>query len=98
MVFLIETKLMIKNASFLKQKLGFVNLFGVDYRGRNGGLILLWKAIVQVEIQSYSNRHINVMVKTSSNGQEWKFTSFYGNPEVTKRKESWALLRHLSYF
>jgi hypothetical protein len=27
---------------------------------------------------------------------EWKLTCFYGHPEVAKRRESWALLRHLS--
>jgi hypothetical protein len=26
----------------------------------------------------------------------WKFTGFYGHPEVHKRKESWDLLRHLA--
>jgi endonuclease/exonuclease/phosphatase family metal-dependent hydrolase len=26
----------------------------------------------------------------------WKFTGFYGNPEVTRRSESWSLLRFLS--
>lgn len=28
----------------------------------------------------------------------WRFTSFYGNLEVGKRHESWALLRHLETF
>lgn len=41
---------------------------------------------------------VNVVIKPGSDGREWKFTGIYGNPEVTKRKESWALLRHLSHF
>jgi hypothetical protein len=30
-------------------------------------------------------------------GPAWKLTGFYGHPETRKRKESWALLRHLSH-
>lgn len=30
------------------------------------------------------------------NGQCWKFTGIYGNPEAENRKESWSLLRYLS--
>jgi hypothetical protein len=29
-------------------------------------------------------------------GKEWKFTGFYGHPEVIHRPASWALLCHLS--
>jgi hypothetical protein len=28
----------------------------------------------------------------------WRFTGFYGQPDWTKRRESWALLRHLKDF
>ncbi|XP_059458257.1 uncharacterized protein LOC132187840 [Corylus avellana] len=38
------------------------------------------------------------MVKEVGDGPGWKFTGFYGHPEVAKRKESWALLRHLSSY
>jgi hypothetical protein len=32
------------------------------------------------------------MIKLDRDGLEWKFTGFYGHPEVAKRKEAWALL------
>jgi hypothetical protein len=51
-----------------------------------------------VEIQNYSRRHISASIKTSCLGRYWKFTRFYGQPEVAKRKDSWALLRHLGTF
>ena len=28
----------------------------------------------------------------------WKFTGFYGHPEVSRRREAWGLLRHFSSF
>jgi hypothetical protein len=30
--------------------------------------------------------------------RNWKFTGFYGNPNPSKRGESWDLLRHLKHF
>lgn len=65
--------------------------------GKSGGLCLLWKNGVNVTIQNYSRRHINAGVVSEVGGVEWKLTCFYGNPEVTKRKEAWALLRYLSH-
>jgi hypothetical protein len=51
-----------------------------------------------VEIQNYSRRHINAIIKMTGNGVGWKFIGFYGHPELAKRKEAWALLRCLSHF
>jgi hypothetical protein len=49
-----------------------------------------------LEIQNYSARHINALIKKHGNDLEWKFTGIYDNPEITKRNETWAPLRHLS--
>jgi hypothetical protein len=96
MVFIVETKLHHHRLDFLKSKLGMVNLFGVDSVGKSGGLCLLWRNDIDVTIQNYSRRHINAVVKSEGRGMEWKLTCFYGHPEVAKRRESWALLKHLS--
>jgi hypothetical protein len=37
---------------------------------------------------------INLVPKT----QSWKFTGFYGNPDASKRRESWSLLNYLKSF
>jgi len=66
----------------------------VDCRGKTGGLILLWKSPCVVDIQNYSCNHINAVIKTSCD--PWKFSGFYGYPEVAKRHYSWTLLRHLA--
>jgi hypothetical protein len=80
----------------LKFKLGYDCVFVVDCVGRSGGLALFWKEDFQVTIQNYSLRHINRVIFSEVFDCSWKFTGFYGHPEVHKRKESWNLLRHLA--
>ncbi|KAL5537584.1 hypothetical protein UlMin_044676 [Ulmus minor] len=58
--------------------------------GRKGGLILLWKSLVAVEIKSSSSGHIDAIV--SHDHWCWRFTGFYGNLVTEQRKFSWQLL------
>lgn len=87
-----ETKLSSKTCDMLRVTLGFQNCFAVDSKGRSGGLALLWKSDIEVEICSYNNYHIDALVMSSS---PYRITLFYGNPRMDKRKESWDLLRLL---
>jgi hypothetical protein len=59
-------------------------------------IALFWKIPFQVSIQNYSRRHINAIIFSDEHAINWTFTGFYGNPEVAKRRESWALLKHLA--
>jgi exonuclease III len=97
-LFLMETKSSKSKMEFLRVKLGFDGLFVVDPVGRSGGLCLLWKEKDEVEIQNYTRRHINAIIKHSDNTSPWRFTGFYGHPNPAKRHESWTLLRHLKHF
>ncbi|XP_075475208.1 uncharacterized protein LOC142505947 [Primulina tabacum] len=67
--------------------------FMVDCRGRSRGLAIFWQDSVKVCIKSYSNGHIDCIVHDSK--QDWRFTGFYGNPEVPMRHFSWELLHRL---
>jgi hypothetical protein len=42
--------------------------------------------IINIEIQNYNRRHINVIVSMGRDGVKWKFSGIYGNPE-TRQKE-----------
>jgi hypothetical protein len=97
-LFLMETKCHRNKMEFVRVKLGFECLFVVDSVGRSGGLALLWNDKELVEIQNYSRRHINAIVKGRDSVGSWKLTGFYGHPDWTKRHESWALLNHLRSF
>lgn len=82
----------------LRVKLGFDRMYEVDSVGRSGGLSLFWKEGTGMEIQKYSRRHINAIIKVSEMHKQWKFTGFYGNPDSSKRQESWELMKHLKQF
>jgi hypothetical protein len=98
MVFLMETKLCHNKLELIRCNLGFSGLFVVDCIGKRGGLALFWTEEVNVEIQNYSQHHINGVICTQPNSIPWKFTGFYGQPDVARRRETWSLLKILAQF
>ncbi|XP_073120817.1 uncharacterized protein [Henckelia pumila] len=81
-IFLCETKLRDFSCKRWKDVLGFFGLFVVNYEGRSGGLILLWKKILNVTINYFTAGNID---STMQHGEKiWRFTGFYetfgGNP------------------
>ena len=94
-MFLSETKLRKWSMERKKMSIGFANGLVIPSHGRSGGLALLWRKEVNVDVQSFSDRHIDAIV-TEDRGFKWRITGFYGNPEVHRRKESWDLLKVLS--
>jgi hypothetical protein len=62
-LFLMETKSSKVTMEFVCVKLGFEGLFVVDPVGHSGGLALLWKEKNEVEIQNYTRKHINAIIK-----------------------------------
>jgi hypothetical protein len=95
MVFLMETKLQKEKMELIRHKLGFSFMFVLDCIGRSGGLAPLWGDEILVEIQNFRHRHINRMIQSSCSNALWKFTSFYGHPNIAKRHEAWGLLKAL---
>ena len=63
--------------------------------GRRGGLAMLWKEEVDLNIQTYNQNHINALILTKQN-MSWRITGFYGKPEEHLRHETWDLLKYLS--
>ena len=100
LVFLMETKLRSKKMDLIRCKLGFNNLFVVDCVGKGGGLALFWKEDIIVDIQNFSPRHIHGIVTSTTplSTHKWKFTGFYGQPDVARRHEGWDILKHLANF
>jgi hypothetical protein len=76
-------------------KLGSLSMFMVDCVGKGGGLALLWGDDILVDIQNYSQRHVNGVITTPISDVQWKFMGFYGHLEVAKRQEAWDLLKEL---
>jgi hypothetical protein len=97
-LFLIETKRSKIKMEVIRGQLGYAGMFVVDSVGKSGGIALLWREVEELEIQNYSRRHINAIVKNMTTGVQRKLTGFYGHPEWNKRKESWDLLQHLQTY
>lgn len=93
LLFISETKLRDYQCKWWKTTLGFTGMFMVNCKGRSGGLMILWKKPQDITIQSYSQGHIDCQVQHSN--KQWRFTGFYGNPDPSKRNQSWELLRRL---
>ena len=80
----------------IRTKLGFVGCFVKDCEGHKDGLLLFWKEPIQVEVKSYSPRHINTIIQHDF--RSWRFTDFYGSPTVENIIFSWQLLKKLGLF
>ena len=94
-MFLIETWQDEGPLERLRCKLQFDNKFVANSQNKGGGLCLLWKSSINIQVNSFSPSHIDAVVDDNT-PNAWRFTRFYGAPETSKREESWALLRRLN--
>lgn len=62
-----------------------------------GGLAMLWKEDIRLEVFKFSNNQISTWV-TKSDGFRWLLTGFYGWLETKDRFKSWTLLSHISLY
>ncbi|KAL0442131.1 UNVERIFIED_CONTAM: hypothetical protein Sradi_0152000 [Sesamum radiatum] len=83
LVFLAETKCNSRHIDHIKCRLDLFG-FGVDSRGRSGGLALLWDKSVNVIIQSLSQSHIEATVILDGGIENLRFTGFYGDLDKKK--------------
>ena len=61
-IFLVETKLNRDWMDMVKDKCNFKNGLYVDNIGSKGGLAMLWKEEVKLDIQTFSQSHIDCLV------------------------------------
>ena len=95
-VFLSKTKLKKKAMERAKRKVGFVYGLVVPKSNKSGGLAMLWKENINLEIMGYAGDLIDTIVTEADSRLKWKITGFYGRPEAHKRKESWDQLKALN--
>lgn len=75
-VFLIETKSNSSCMEVVRWRLGFTGCLMINAIGRKGGLTLLWKYNLMVEIINFSHWHILARLKLEGSSLNWVFTSF----------------------
>ena len=87
-----------KEESYGKRKgeSNFANGLIVPSSGRSGGIALLWKRDISVEVQGYLDNDIDAIVADPSSGFKRRIIGFYGHLETHRGKESWNLLRTLN--
>lgn len=90
-----ETKSNTEGMKNFQERCKLKHGFMVPSNGKSGGLALLWKGDIIVDVQTFSQTHIDVVVVEGSGVGKWHLTGFYGNPDTRKRPESWAKLKFL---
>ena len=93
--FLMETRLDREGFDYHCREIPYKNKLIVKRPNSGGGLALLWKPEVQLDVINYTENHILAKV-VEDDGFEWYLTCFYGWPEASQKIKSWALLSHLS--
>ena len=93
-LFLMETKQTVDEMRKTQVDLKYDSMLAVPCVHRAGGLAMLWKKEVSLDIQTYSLNHIDARIMTDLNSP-WRLTGFYGRLEEHRKHESWSYLRHL---
>ena len=95
--FLMETRLDREGFNKHCRELPFPNKFIIKKPYGGGGLALIWKNEVKMEVINFTNNHILARVE-EEDGFVWMLTCFYGWPEACQKPQSRALLNHLRSF
>lgn len=64
--------------------------------GNAGGVAMLWRKGVTVDLWSLSSNHIDVTMQPPGQDQRWRCTGYYDFADQGARHRSWDLLRHLA--
>lgn len=94
-IFLSETISSRQRMEWVCNNIGYEGLITVEPIGRSGGLALMWKEASQAELLSFSVNHIDVVTKVNGMA-DWRLTWVYGEPNRSKRKKTWDLLKNLA--
>uniref|UniRef100_A0A803Q5L9 CCHC-type domain-containing protein n=1 Tax=Cannabis sativa TaxID=3483 RepID=A0A803Q5L9_CANSA len=93
-VFLCETLLKADMLERVRVALGFEGVFSVDARGKSGGVAMLWKQNSDVQLMGYGVNFIDVSI-AEENGDQWRLTGLYGEPNRNPRRNTWDQIREL---
>lgn len=95
LLFLMETKLADGKVNKIRISLGFDEGFEVSRMGLGGGLMVLWKEVVEVTHLTSSFNHFSCLLRWHKQQRPWHFCGFYGEPKAANRHFTWDLLQKL---
>ena len=76
-------------------ELQFDELWVVGRVTKAGGLALLWKNSIDIDVDLASLNHIDAIINQGK-VDAWRFTGIYGFPEAYRKPKTWELLRGLN--
>ena len=56
---------------------------------------MYWDESFEVVLQSFSDRHIDVLIKESPQASAWRVSFVYGEARVENRQKTWDILRRI---
>ena len=87
LVFLMETKANKPILERVGRRIHFTNLFFIPHVNLGGGLALYWKSDFDMDVQPFSNRHIDAFINHGVD-DAWHFTGFYGDLDTASWENS----------
>jgi hypothetical protein len=69
--------------------------FVVKGDGSGGGLALFHSDDIEIDLFSFSNRHIDVHIQRGPFGARWRGTFVYGEPKPAERHNMWTFLHRI---
>ncbi|TYG71122.1 hypothetical protein ES288_D05G368900v1 [Gossypium darwinii] len=93
-VFLCETKVHSNSFTRIRSMCRMDGCVAVNLEGKSGGLAMLWREGVKVEVQNFSKNHIDSLVSLEED-EVIRFTGFYRNADPNARNLSWEMLRRV---
>ncbi|KAK8601271.1 hypothetical protein V6N12_051110 [Hibiscus sabdariffa] len=86
-VVLFEPRVFVTTADWVLNRFGFAHSFRVESHGFSGGLWLLWKDSIVVDIHDVSNQFINGCFRSEGSMHWIQFTAIYASPHGPKQKK-----------
>ncbi|RYQ81729.1 hypothetical protein Ahy_B10g100346 [Arachis hypogaea] len=77
--------------SRIRRRLNFDKFFCVEPRGLSGGLCLLWKSNINIDVYEWCDNYIKASININ-NVMKWQGVFVYGNPVFQKRRKLWREL------
>ena len=93
-VFLIETWSNTNYLEIIRCYFRFNNKFVVPSNNRGRGLALFWNNDLKLTVKKFSCHHIDTLINEGCD-DVWRFTGIYGDPDTSRRSDTWTLLKWL---
>ncbi|KAL4360801.1 hypothetical protein GQ457_04G012650 [Hibiscus cannabinus] len=90
-----EPRISGREADVFIRKMGFDFSFRVEARGFSGGIWIMWRDSVRLDMLAVSNQYIHGLCSTVDDGKNFFVTFVYASPDPVRRRSLWDQLKSL---